>query len=293
MNSRHQPVMLLSAIKYLNIQPGEAYFDVTVGGGGHAQAILDAGGRLFGIDRDPQAVESVKKYLTDRYPQAHWQVCQGDFVDLKTAALMLKCSRFSGILFDLGLSSDQLADAERGFSFQLDGPLDMRMDPALAVTAADLIKVLHKGELYELFKKLGEEERALRFAQAIVDARQQKPITTTKQLADLAVKVYGGRQGKLHPATKIFQALRIAVNDELNNLKAALPQAIDLLKTKGRLVVISFHGLEDRIAKQGFKDWAKEGIVRILTKKPLQPELAEVQANPRARSAKLRAVEKL
>jgi len=140
---------------------------------------------------------------------------------------------------------------------------------------------------------VGEEERGLRFAQAIVDARKQAPITTSKQLADLAVSVYGGRRGKIHPATKIFQALRIAVNDELNNLKAALPQAIDLLKTRGRLVVISFHGLEDRIVKHRFKSWAVEGVVRLLTKKPLQPELAEVQANPRSRSAKLRAAEKV
>ncbi|MBU0618870.1 16S rRNA (cytosine(1402)-N(4))-methyltransferase RsmH [Patescibacteria group bacterium] len=293
MTSVHQPVMLKQAIEYLNVQPGEAYFDATVGGGGHAQAILAAGGRLYGIDRDPQAVRLARERLTASYPQGGWQVNQADFVDLKTAVQVFKLNQFSGILFDLGLSSDQLADRQRGFSFQLDGPLDMRMDPVLNVTAADLLKVLNKGELYELFKKLGEEKRALRLAQAIIDARQQTPITTSKQLADLAMSVCAGRRGKLHPATKMFQALRIAVNDELNNLKAALPQAIDLLKAKGRLVVISFHGLEDRIVKHCFKDLAVEGVIRLLTKKPIQPELVEVKANPRARSAKLRAAEKV
>lgn len=300
MTTVHQPVLLKEAIEFLNIKPGEAYLDATLGGGGHAQAIIEAGGQLFGLDQDPLALNLTRGRLKNACPDGFWQLELGNFAHLKKAVQAFKVKTFKGILFDLGLSSDQLADQERGFSFQIDSPLDMRMDPELKVTAADLIKVLNKGELNELFKKLGEEQRALRIADAIVRAREQAPIKTTKQLADLIISLVSrqaagankGRRGKIHPATKVFQALRIAVNDELNNLKTALPQAVELLKPKGRLVVISFHGLEDGIVKRFFKS-EKDKKLKILTKKPLQPSLAELRENRRSRSAKLRAAERL
>lgn len=201
----------------------------------------------------------------------------------------------AGILLDLGLSSEQLADPNRGFSFNLDAPLDMRASPDYQVTAADLINGLNKGELYELFAKLGEEQHSLSIADLIVRTRLIKPITTTKQLSELVMKAVSKRQDlsahwRIHPATKVFQALRIAVNDELNNLKAVLPQAVALLKPGGRLAVISFHSLEDRIVKLYFKNNAQ---VINLTKKPIMASDEEIKANPRSRSAKLRVAEKI
>ncbi len=195
----------------------------------------------------------------------------------------------AGILLDLGLSSEQLADPDRGFSFNLDAPLDMRASPDYQVTAADLINGLNKGELYELFHKLGEEQHSLSIADLIVRTRLEKPITTTKQLAEIVMKAVKFR-GKTHPATKVFQALRIAVNDELNNLKAVLPQAVALLKPGGRLAVISFHSLEDRIVKLYFKN---NPNLAILTAKPVIAAEEEVKTNPRSRSAKLRVAQKI
>jgi 16S rRNA (cytosine1402-N4)-methyltransferase len=218
-----------------------------------------------------------------------FQLEKGNFAKMEEMAKTWQVDQFSGILLDLGLSSDQLADVVRGFSFQGLAPLDMRADPDLQVTAADLINGLNEGELNQLFFKLGEETKALRIAKALVAARKEKPLQTTADLVAVVDQVYRGQRGKIHPATKVFQALRIAVNDELNNLSTALPQAVSLLKPGGRLAVISFHSLEDRIVKQFIKD---NSNLLNLTKKPIVADSKELAINPRARSAKLRIAEK-
>jgi len=286
MLSIHQPVLLKEVISYLQVQPGEAYLDATIGGAGHSRAIIAAGGRVFGIDHDPQALKLARSRLEQACPGGFWQLELANFKDL---IQVFKGIKFKGILFDLGMSSDQLADSGRGFAFSQAGPLDMRMDPDLGVTAADLLKALSKRELTQLFKKFGQERLALKIAEAIIDQRQQQPIETSQQLAALIEGVYGGRRGKIHPATKVFQALRIVVNDELNNLTQALPAAVERLSPGGRLVVISFHGLEDRIVKQFLKT---NNQLTILTKKPIVPQVEEIEINPRSRSAKLRVAEK-
>jgi len=289
----HKPVLLKEAIEFLNVRAGEKYIDATVGGGGHSAAILKAQGEVLGIDCDPEAIKSAREYLSSACPNTSWQLARGNFKDLKDIAIAYGFTPVAGILFDLGVSSYQLETAERGFSFNLEGPLDMRMDPALKVTAADLVNGLTQTELGELFFKFGEERYARRIARAICRERQLKPITTCDELARIILRVRRrGRFDRTHPATRCFQALRIAVNDELNNLKAALPQALKMLKPAGRLVVISFHSLEDRIVKNFLKLAAGEGKLEILTKKPIRPTAEEIKTNPRSRSAKLRAGEK-
>lgn len=290
----HQPVLLNEVIEYLNVKEGGRYIDTTVGGGGHAERIIQKGGRLLGIDCDPEAVEFAKKRLEKDCPGAFWKIVQGNFANLSEIAQEHGFTQVNGILFDLGVSSHQLEAPERGFSFQEEGPLDMRMDPDLAVTAADLVNALSRNELNALFTRLGEEKRARAIADALVRARCLKKIQTTDQLANIVVEIYGGRRkvhGR-HPATKVFQALRIAVNDELNNLKEGLLQAEKLLRPSGRLVIISFHGLEDRIVKNFFKEKSRAGRLEIMTKKPIRPTEKEMDFNPRSRSAKLRAAEK-
>lgn len=285
----HQPALLDEVIKFLNIDKDKKYLDATVGGGGHSEAILKAGGQVLSIDCDPAAVDFAKKRLA--CPNASWQIVQGNFNCLKKIAEQHGFHQVNGILFDLGVSSHQLETVERGFSWQREAPLDMRMDPSLAVTAADLLKILSKKQLNELFTRFVQEKRARAIAQAIVRARDLKPIETTKQLADLVSKIYGQRRRirHIHPATKAFLALRMAVNSELVNLEAALPQAMELLAPAGRLLVISFHQTEDRLVKRFFKD---SHNLKILTKKPVAPTAEEVMINPRARSSRLRVAEK-
>lgn len=290
----HQPALLKETISFLNVKPGEVYIDTTIGGAGHSLEILKRGGRIFGFDCDPEAVKFAKERLEEACPSASFKIVKANFADLKQVLEKNKIANPRGILFDLGTSFYQLKTGKRGFSFSLDESLDMRMDPDLKVTAADLINGLGKKELYELFSRLGEEKLALPIAKTIVLDRKREPIKNTKQLADLIEKIYQRRKQrlKIHPATKVFQALRIAVNDELNNLREALPQALEILKDQGRLVVISFHGLEDRIVKRFFKEEEKKGILKILTKKPIVPTEEERMRNPRCRSAKLRSGEK-
>lgn len=303
MEKFHKPVLLKESIDYLKIQKGEKYIDATVGGGGHSKAILKKEGKVLGIDYDPEAIKAARRHLSQACPativskhqlwlDASWRLTQGNFAHLKEIADKERFSQVAGILFDLGVSTFQLETPERGFAFSLKGPLDMRMDPTLSVTAADLVNGLSKGELYELFSKLGQEKYSRRLATAIVSARRVKPIKTCDELARIIVEARPKRRKeKIHPATRIFLALRIAVNDELNNLKKALPQAIEVLKPKGRLVVISFHSGEDRIVKEFFKRERREKL-KILTDKPIRPKPEEIEKNPRSRSAKLRAAEK-
>lgn len=257
-NSLHQPVLLQFVIDGLNIRKGKAYLDCTVGSGGHAEAIAKRGGRVYGLDVDPEALERSGKRLG---PQA--KLIQLNFAQLKQAAGQFGLKQVAGVLLDLGLSTEQIEDPARGFSFQTDGPLDMRADPNLGVSAAQLVNGLGRGELVKLFRLYGEERWAVGIAKAIIANR---PITTTFQLAELIERVVKTRDRHHHPATQVFQALRLAVNDELNNLKAVLPQAVELLETGGRLAVISFHSLEDRIVKNFMKE---NTVLKILTQKPI------------------------
>jgi 16S rRNA (cytosine1402-N4)-methyltransferase len=291
----HEPVLLKEVLEFLRVVPGEKYLDATLGGGGHTAAILKSGGILLSIDCDPEAIRAARSYLASACPpgkHSHWRLVSGNYKDLYQIAQKEKFLNVSGILFDLGVSSHQLNQGERGFSFGQNGPLDMRMDPNLKVTAADLVNGLNKGELNELFTKFGQEHHSRRLAEALVRARQIRPIKTTGELAAIINQV-SPHKGRLHPATRVFQALRIAVNDELNNLQKALPQATALLKPKGRLVVISYHSGEDRLVKRFCKEEAEKGHLKILTKKPVRPTAEEVERNPRSRSAKLRAAEKI
>jgi len=290
MNDFHIGVLLQEAVDYLNVKPHQKYIDATIGGGGHSFEILKRGGNVLGIDMDQEAID----YVEARIKKESLILVRGNFKDIKQIAKDHGFAKVAGIIFDLGVSNHQLETSERGFSFQKDAPLDMRMDKNLAVTAADLVNSLTKGELYELFTKFGEEIFSRAISSAIVRARQLKKIETTGELANIVSSAVSNRGNKgIHPGTKVFQSLRIVVNDEINNLKQALPQAVSLLESHGRLVVIAFHSLEDRIVKHTFAAWQKEKKGIILTKKPLTPEEKEINENRRSRSAKLRVFEKI
>lgn len=293
--NEHLPVLVGQVIDLLAVAPGKRFIDATVGGGGHAEAILKAGGSLFGIDIDPEAIEITRKRLVTACPPSAftWVLKRGNFAHLDRLSTESRFLPVDGILFDLGLSSIQLA-SDRGFAFGHDSLLDMRMDPDLGVTAADLLKVLSENELYQIFTKFSQERRARAIARALVGARRVKPIETSGELANLVERVYRGQKvGRLHPATRVFATLRIVVNNELGNLEKALPQTVKILKPGGRLVVISFHSGEDRIVKNFFKRGKREGVFKLLTKKPVRPGEDEFSKNPRARSARLRAAEKI
>jgi 16S rRNA (cytosine1402-N4)-methyltransferase len=285
----HEPVLVKEILGYLEPSKGKRFIDATLGGAGHTKELLTRGAQVLGIDQDPDAIQNV----IDQKLGENLTVETGNFEKIGQIAEGKGFDRVDGILFDLGVSSHQFDKTERGFSFLHDAPLDMRMSPEMAVTAQDLVNGLGKGELYELFTKYAQEKLARKIADAIVSARKLRPIETTGRLATIVERVYGRRQGKLHPATKVFQALRMAVNDELNNLRAALPQAVSLLKPGGRLVVISFHQGEDRIVKKAFISFGQEKRGTVLTKKPIGPSFEEVSGNQRSRSAKLRVFEKV
>jgi len=296
----HKSVLLKEVLEYLQVKKGKKYIDGTLGGGGHTFGILNLGGKVLGIDCDQDAIDFVKSKIRDSKFKIDKDVflVQGNFKDIDKIARLKKFKNVDGIIFDLGLSTNQLEDRTRGFSFQKDAPLDMRMDKKLQVTAEHLVNILTKGELYELFTKMGEERRARSIAESIVGARRIKPIRTTRDLSLIVQKAYGIKKKELtlferqKINKRVFQALRIAVNDELNNLKVALPKALNLLGEKGRLGVISFHSLEDRIVKRTFLSFEKENMGRIITSKPVTPTLEEIRENRRSKSAKLRFFEK-
>lgn len=291
MGGYHKSVLTKEALDFLNIEKNHWYLDCTLGDGGHSLEILKRGGRVVGIDVDPQALERAKKRLQgEGYSEQDFKLIQGNFRDLKNliAQTELADQKFVGAIFDLGVSSLQLETPQRGFSFAKEGPLDMRMNPALEVKALDLISILSRKELYELLKNLGEEKYSRRLADALVLARKVSPFQTTKQLADFVQRVVGGRKDKIHPATKVFQALRIAVNDELGALEEGLSQLKEKIEKNGHIVVISFHSLEDRITKISFRQWQDLGLGQALTKKPIVPKEEEIRENSRSRSAKLR-----
>ena len=287
----HRPVLLRETVGYLGVSPGGVYIDCTVGEGGHSFAILEAatpGGRLLAIDLDPQALQLADTRL--RPYDGSFILIKGSYVHLKELAAQSDFTQVDGILLDLGLSSLQLRGEGRGFSFQRNDPLDMRFDPDGPIDAADIVNTYPADELERILATYGEERRSRAISRAVL---RQRPIKTTQELADLIVRVAGGRHGRIHPATRSFQALRIAVNSELDNLTEALPQAVRLLKPGGRLVVISYHSLEDRIAKTFLASEGKASSLRILTRKVVFPSLDEVRGNPRSRSARLRAAERL
>ncbi len=304
----HESVLLEEVITALQPHANGVYIDGTVGAGGHALSILNESapdGQLFGFDRDQNALALAKQRLALFGDRVH--LLHSNFDQLRRLARQHHLPPADGILLDLGVSSMQFDQPERGFSFQVDGPLDMRMDDTTGPTAADLVNRLPETELADLIYRYGEERHSRRIARAIVKAR---PLKRTGELAQVIARVIrsgkGQKKAKIHPATRTFQALRIAVNDELGALERTLPQAIELLKPGGRLAVISFHSLEDRIVKQYFRQESQDCIcppeqpictcrhkatIRIITKRPIMPSQAELDRNPRARSAKLRVVE--
>lgn len=307
----HVTAMLEEAVDMLACRPGKTIVDGTLGGCGHARRICEQiipGGTFVGIDQDRDAIEQAHKVLPVDVPWIH--IVHGNFVDLPRFLSKLDIDAVDGILIDIGLSLHQIEASGRGFSFSRDEPLDMRMDVRSAVTAADLVASLSERELARIFSSYGEERRARRIARRIVERRQSQPVTTSAQLARLVAEAVpaGARARKIHPATRVFMALRIAVNKELEVLDRFLETAVDLLKPGGRLCVLAFHSLEDRIVKHRFRAMenpctcppslprcvcGRQASVRLLTRKVMRPTEAEVRKNPMARSTRLRGVEKL
>ncbi len=291
----HKPVLTETVLSYLNLKPGDIVFDGTVGSGGHAEAILKAigpEGFLIGLDQDEEAIKRVQNRLEQ--VGKRFKLIQLNFRFLDQALSSLHFNKVNAVLLDVGISTDQLQDSGRGFSFQKDGPLDMRMDRSQAQTAADLVNGLNEEELAMIFREYGEERYARQIARAIAKERTRTPLRTTGILKKMIVDAVPARYryGRIHPATRVFQALRIAVNDELAALEETLPKAFDCLDFSGKLCVISFHSLEDRIVKRFFLKQKQAGMGKIITKKPVQPSDQEIQTNPSARSAKLRVIER-
>ena len=284
----HTPVLLHETLRFLNPQSGESYLDLTAGVGGHTGALLgltQAPQKAVLVDRDPAAAEILRKKFKDT------QILQSDFLSVSNK-LIGQGKKFDIILADLGVSSLHLNEGLRGFSFTQSGPLDMRMDPSQRLTAGEIVNAWSEADLADVLRRYGEERKSRQIARNIV---AQRPIHTTDQLATIVAKTYRFRS-RIHPATRTFQALRIAVNDELNQLAHSLPKMLELLEPGGRLAIISFHSLEDRLVKQFFKEatgLGYEAQVYALTKKPVTATPDEIVLNPRARSAKLRAVAKI
>ena len=312
MQQKHIPVLLEEVISLFDPKPSQTFLDGTVGQGGHAAAILEKtapDGKLIGFDLDPEAAEATKKNL-QKFGSERFKIFNFNFKDAKQKLNELSSNNaFDGILLDLGVSSLELGFGRRGFSFQTTGPLDMRFGPR-GLSANDLLTHLSKKDLIKILKDFAEERYAREITEEIIRARKKRKLKTTTDLADICQQVYSQKKirSKIHPATKAFQAIRIAVNGELENLKQALPEMIDLLAVGGKIIVISFHSLEDRIVKNIFQQEAKDCIcppefpkcncghqkrIKILTKKPITATSEEKIKNPRARSAKLRCAQKL
>jgi len=283
-------------LAFLNLRPGKIVLDCTVGYGGHAARILDniiPDGRLIGVDWDKSALEQAKKNLAD-YNGNFSLICD-NFSNLDKVLSRFKVKKLDACILDLGVSSAQLENPERGFSIKYDGPLDMRMDTSHGIDATRLINSLPEFELMKVIKELGEERFARAIARGIARERRREPIATTWKLAHIITRSIPARfrRRRIHPATRTFQALRIAVNKELDNLEHFLQILPQYLKKNARVCVISFHSLEDRIVKHTFRRYGKESVFNLLTKKPLTPTDEEIKLNPRARSAKLRVAEKI
>jgi 16S rRNA (cytosine1402-N4)-methyltransferase len=294
--ANHIPAMLEEVMEFLDPKENDVVVDATLGLGGHAEAILKrigTRGRLIGIDRDERSLRMAKERLRPYLEQTHF--VRGDFRDLDRILSDLGVTQVNGVLLDFGISSFQLDDPQRGFSFQMEGPLDMRMDQDNPLSAFELVNSLPEEELAAILRDYGEERWHNRIARTIVRQRSMRPIATTSDLREVVLKAVPSRKGRgerIHPATRTFQAIRIAVNRELESIDIVLKKCVDLLAPGGRIAVIAFHSLEDRIVKQQFRALAQEGKVRLVVKKPLRPGEKECQENPRARSARLRIAER-
>lgn len=292
----HIPVMLREVVDYLDLAPGKVVVDATLGTGGHSLAILEKiapGGRLIGIDRDEESLKIAKERLAKFKNSAEF--VYGNFVDIDKILGNLKVKKIDAILFDLGVSSLQLENPERGFSFQNEGPLDMRLDRNSYISAYDLVNNLNEEEISTLLRNFGEERWHNRIARYLVRERQKHPISTTRELSEVVIRAlpYKHRYYRIHPATRTFQAVRIAVNRELETLQVALEKTVGLLNKKARICVISFHSLEDRIVKFSFRGGSSAGLIKIITPKPLGPKEDEIAENPSSRSAKFRVGERV
>ena len=292
--SGHDPVLLEETITWLNPQPRQVVVDCTLGRAGHARAIADLLGRdglLIGLDADPRNLEFAQAQLADAPCKV--RLFHANFAELSDVLKETDHETVDGILADLGISTNQLFDGTYGLSFAADMPLDMRIDPRIRQTAADLVNHLREEELADVLYKLAQERFSRRIARKISEARRASPITSTERLADLVRSVIPSRGDKIDPATRTFMALRMAVNSEVENLEALLEEAPKRLKPGGRFAVISFHSTEDRLVKQAFRSAEQTGLVRVLTKKPISPTESEIARNPRSRSAKLRVIERI
>lgn len=292
----HIPVMLNEVIKYLDPKPGNIVVDGTLGLGGHAEVILKligSKGRLIGIDRDAQALAMASKNLSAYQDQCDF--IHENYSNIDKVLAKLNIRHVDRVLLDLGLSSFQLNDPQRGFSFRAEGPLDMRMDQDSYISAFDLVNSLSEREISTILKDFGQERWHHRIARYVVQSRLKKPIETTKELSDIVLRAMPrqSRREKIHPATRAFQAFRIAVNRELEGLEEALEKCLDALKVGGRIAVVAFHSLEDRVVKQKFRKWSQSGELDLIVKKPLRPSEGEARFNPRARSARLRIAERI
>lgn len=286
----HTPVLLQEVVESLKVKKNHWYVDATAGGGGHSDEILRLGGRVIAVDQDRDAIEHLRKKYSEN---KHFYIVCGNFGNLKTIVQSITNDEISGVLFDLGFSSNQVEQSGRGFSFLRDEPLDMRMDLSVQQSAHDIVNRFSQEELTEIFMKYGEEEHYKKIAQEIVKERKRKKIDTSKELADIVSSVVKNRGRGIHPATRIFQALRMVVNQELENLQLGLNDAFDLLESKGRLSVMSFHSLEDRVVKQKFNEFANKKMGTVVNKKPIIASVYEIKKNKRSRSAKLRTFEKV
>lgn len=305
----HQPVLLKEVIEYLDPQPNQNFIDCTLGAGGHTNAILEKtapNGKALAIDWDENAIKEAEKKLKKHSDRIIF--VNDNYTNLKTIVLENDFRRPNGILLDLGLSSDQLKSSGRGFSFMRDEPLDMRYSKDSYLTAAQIINTWPEKELKRIFKEFGQEKKVHKITTEIIKYRRKRKIKTTGQLVEVIKRVKSAQKSRIHPATKIFQALRIAVNSELENVKKTLIQAVKILPSNSRLAVISFHSLEDKIVKHFFKRESKNCIcppetpvcqcehlatLKIITKKPVFPSAEEIEKNPRSRSAKLRVAERI
>ncbi len=287
----HTPVLLKEVMEMLVIKQSGVYVDATAGFGGHSKNILSRlndTGCLIAIDKDEAAINYLRNEIKDR----RFFLLKGNFADLRSLLRIINITKVDGILLDLGVSMFQLKELSRGFSFLSESRLDMRMDTSQIMDAWEVVNKYSHKDLERVFREYGEERYSKRISEAIAEERKKKTIDTCRELAILVERVYGGR-GKIHPATKVFQALRIEVNGELEDLRKGLVSAYESLQAKGRLCVISYHSLEDRIVKNFLRDGVKANILRLLTKKPIQASIEEKRINPSARSAKLRGAEKI
>lgn len=294
-NNFHKSVMLSEAIGFLQVKRGKKYIDATLGGGGHTEEILKRGGEVLGIDQDDDALN----YIKNKIKSPDLRLIKGNFRNIDKLAISQRFERVAGVLYDLGISSFQIEKDSRGFSFQKEAELDMRMDPEnpAPVKASDILNLASERQLYEIFTEFGEERNSRAISNAVVGARKIKAIKTTGDLLKIIEDVYGikgevSAKTKADIAKRVFQALRIAVNDELGSLEESLPKALELLEKEGRIVVISFQSLEDRIVKQTFLEFKNKDLGEIITKKPVLPSVSEISDNRRSRSAKMRVFEK-